>query len=140
MQSKVPILFVISSHPELAPDSFQSVRRYRPDRLYLAVDGGRVGEQALCREASELVLGQVDWACDVRQLLLDRRAGREQCVNETLAWMLESEAYGIVVEDDRAMDEDFFRFCEEALPWYSDDGRSVAATGASHVPLGTKCW
>jgi hypothetical protein len=126
MQSKVPILFIISNRPEAAMESFQTIRRYRPDRLYLASDGpspGRRGEETLCRKTRELILGQIDWPCDVRTQLRYQNVGHERYVNEALLWMLESEEYGVVVEDDRILSEDYLRFCEETLPAYRDEGR-----------------
>jgi hypothetical protein len=151
MKNKVPILFIISNRPEAAAESFQAVRRYRPDRLYLASDGsrpGRRGEETLCRKTRELILAQIDWPCDVRTQLRYQHAGHERYVNEALLWMLESEEYGVVVEDDRILSEDYLRFCEETLPAYRDEGRVGTAesktllgckTGKKKRPLEVRC-
>jgi hypothetical protein len=143
MQLKVPILFIISRRPEAAVESFQAVRRYRPERLYVAAYGpstGREGEQDLCQKTRELILGQVDWPCDVRQLPRRQGVGREQCVDEAVAWMFEREEYGVVVEDDRAPSEDFLRFCEEALPAYSGEGRGGNAEAGAALPGRKTGW
>jgi hypothetical protein len=132
MQPKVPILFIISGRPEAAVESFQAVRRYRPERLYVAACGPSPGQ-----EARELILGQVGWPCDVRQLPRSQGAGRERCVDEAVSWMFEREEYGVVVEDDRAPSDDFLRFCEETLPPYSSNGREDDAEAGAAL-LGRK--
>jgi hypothetical protein len=128
MQSstKIPILFVIFNRPKLVQESMASIRRYRPARLYLAADGprpDRPGEAALCEQARTAALEAVDWECDVRTLLRDQNVGCGRGVREAISWMLESEEYGAIVEDDCVVSSDFFRLCEELLPMYKDDER-----------------
>ena len=128
MQSmnKIPILFVLFNRPELVRESMASIRRYRPSRLYLAADGprpGREGEQALCARARAAALEAVDWECDLRTLFRDQNVGCGRGVSEAITWMLKTEEYGIIIEDDCIVSPDFFRMCEELLPMYKDDER-----------------
>ena len=61
---KVPILFIIFNRPEIAASSFDAIRQYRPDSLYIAADGpreSREGEAELCRQTRDRILSMIDW-------------------------------------------------------------------------------
>jgi GT2 family glycosyltransferase len=124
--AKIPVLFVIFNRPDVAVESFQSIRRYRPDRLYIAADGARPekkDEQELCNRTRDLILKEIDWDCEVKKLFRDENVGCGRGVLEALTWMFETEEYGAIIEDDCVVSDDYFRFCEELLPRYKDDDR-----------------
>jgi hypothetical protein len=124
--AKIPVLFVIFNRPDTAVESFQPIKRYRPDRLYIAADGARPekeGEQALCDRTRALVLKEIDWDCEVKKLFRDENVGCGRGVSEAVTWMFEAEEYGAIIEDDCVVSDDYFRFCEELLPRYKDDDR-----------------
>ncbi|MDR1416827.1 MAG: hypothetical protein LBJ57_05365 [Prevotellaceae bacterium] len=123
---KIPVLFVLFNRPELVQESIQPIARYRPRHLYLAADGprpDRQGEAELCHRARAAALEAIDWECEVRTLFRDQNVGCGRGVSEAISWMLESEEYGAIVEDDCIVSCDFFRLCEEVLPLYCDDER-----------------
>jgi len=126
MNPKVPVLFVIFNRPAQSLKAFEPIRRYRPERLYIAADGPRKtkeGEAALCRHTREVVLEGVDWSCEIRTLFREENVGCGRGVSEGITWMLEQEEYGIIVEDDCVLAPDFFAVCEELLPRYKDEER-----------------
>jgi hypothetical protein len=128
---KIPVLFVIFNRPDAAMESFQPIKRYRPDCLYIAADGarpGREGEQGLCDRTRDLVLKEIGWDCEVRKLFRDENVGCGRGVSEAITWMFETEEYGAIIEDDCVVSDDYFRFCEELLPRYKDDDRIVQIT------------
>jgi hypothetical protein len=136
---KIPILFVIFNRPELVRESMAAIRRYRPARLYIAADGPRPerpGEAALCEQARAAALEAVDWPCDVRTLFRDQNVGCGRGVSEAITWMLESEEYGAIVEDDCIVSPDFYRLCEDVLPRYKDDERVVEVSAFNPHGLG----
>jgi hypothetical protein len=116
MQSKIPILFIIFNSPEAVRESMQPIRRYRPERLYIAADGprpDRKGEAALCYQARMAALNAVDWPCDVHLFIRNQSAGSGSGARDAIAWMREHEKYGAIVTDDCVVSDDFLRFCEE---------------------------
>ena len=70
----------------------------------------------------------------MRTLFRDQNVGCGRGVSEAITWMLESEEYGAIVEDDCIVSPDFFRLCEELLPMYKDDERVVEVSAFN--PLG----
>jgi hypothetical protein len=123
---KIPVLFVIFNRPAVAVEAFQSIKRYQPERLYLAADGPRPekeGEAELCRETRELILKEIDWECEVKKLFRAGNVGCGRGVSEGITWMFETEEYGAIIEDDCVVSDDYFRFCEELLPEYKYDDR-----------------
>jgi hypothetical protein len=128
---KIPVLFVIFNRPDTAVESFQPVKRYRPDRLYIAADGARSekeGEQALCDRTRSSILKEIDWNCEVKRLFRDENVGCGRGVPEAITWMFETEEYGAIIEDDCVVSDDYFRFCEELLPRYKNDERIAQIT------------
>lgn len=126
-----PVLFLLFNRPELTRRVFAAIREARPARLYVAADGprpDRPGEDALCREARE-VLGQVDWDCQVRTLLRDENHGCKAAVAGAISWFFGHEAEGIILEDDCLPGPDFFPFCAELLARFRHDPRVMTISG-----------
>jgi hypothetical protein len=137
---KIPILFVLFNRPEVVRESMAPIRRYRPARLYLAADGprpGRAGEAELCARARAEALEAVDWECDVRTLFRNQNVGCGRGVSEAITWMLESEEYGAIVEDDCIVSPDFYRLCEDVLPRYRNDERVAEVSAFNPHGLGS---
>jgi hypothetical protein len=130
--SKVPVLFLLFNRPELTRKTFQSIRAYQPERLYIAADGPRDGNDSdavNCTATRELVLSQIDWECDVHTLFREKNMGCGRGVSEGISWMLDQEEFGIVLEDDCVPCLDFFRFCEVLLPEYKDNDKIAQING-----------
>jgi hypothetical protein len=120
---KVPILFVIFNRPDIAAKSFESIRIYQPDKLYIAADGprkDRLKEDELCSKTRKTILDMVDWKCDVKTLFRKENVGVDFGVYGAISWFFETEPWGIIIEDDCIVSQDFFLLCEIAFPKYKD--------------------
>jgi hypothetical protein len=73
----------------------------------------------------------------VRTLFRDQNVGCGRGVSEAITWMLESEEYVAIVEDDCVVSEDFFRLCEDVLPRYKDDERVAQVQAFDPYSTGT---
>lgn len=132
LYQKVPVLFIIFNRESRALESFQSIKRYRPKRLYIAADGPRqdkAGELELCEKTRRAVLDEIDWDCEIHTLFRDVNVGCGRGVSEAISWMFESEEYGIINEDDCMACDEFFLFCEQLLPLYKNNERIAQING-----------
>ena len=133
--TKLPILFIIFNRRRNSIKAFESIRSYQPERLYIAADGPRRdkdGEDALCEETRQALLSVIDWDCEIHKLFRDKNLGCAQAVYEGVTWFFEHEEYGIIIEDDILLSQDFYKMCEVLLPLYKDDKRVMQI--AAHNP------
>ena len=135
---KVPILFLIFNRKETALLSFEPIRLYRPERLYIAADGPRgtvFGEKEKCIETRNAILSRIDWNCKVETMFRDKNLGCTDAVYGGISWFFEQEEYGIINEDDVVLSQDFFLFCEELLPRYKEKDKVMIISSRNHSGL-----
>lgn len=123
---KVPILFIIFNRKETAQNAFQHIKKYQPEHLYIAADGPRKnkpGEDIICDETRQAILNEIDWPCNVKTLFRTANLGCAKAVSSALDWFFESEEFGVIVEDDIVLSQDFYRFAKEMDSKYRDDER-----------------
>lgn len=121
---KVPVLFIIFNRLDIASKSFEAIKEYKPEQLYIAADGPRqerLGEDILCEKTRKGILDMIDWECEVKTLFRETNAGVDMNVYSAINWMFEQENWGVIVEDDCYVSTDFFTFCETVLPQYHED-------------------
>lgn len=134
--SCTPVLLIIFNRPDTTAQVFESIRAYRPNKLYVAADGPRrhkVGESRKCIEARDIVKC-VDWPCELETLFRDENLGCRRAVSEALDWFFSMEDSGIVLEDDTVPSESFFDFCGELLKRYVDNDEIMAICGTNAIP------
>lgn len=123
---KIPVLLLVFNRKDNAMQMFEAVRIYQPEYLYIAADGPRPhkqGEEKTCQETRQALLDAVDWPCEVKTLFREKNLGCAKAVYSAISWFFENEEWGIIIEDDIILHQDFFRMCEELLPMYADDDR-----------------
>ena len=123
---KIPILIMAFNRPDYVKLALEPVKTYQPDRLYLACDGprrNRDDEAALVSETQKTMLDAVNWKCEVKTLFRESNLGCAQGVYQAVSWFFENEEYGIIIEDDVILGQDFFKLCEVLLPRYANNER-----------------
>lgn len=131
MTSCPPVLVLAFNRPDVTEKVFAAIHRVRPERLFFAVDGARVGrddEAAQVRAVRELK-NTVDWPCEVRTLFRDANLGCKIAVSEAISWFFDAVESGIVLEDDCVADPSFFEFAAQLLDRYRDDKRVWMISG-----------
>ncbi len=129
---RTPVLFLIFNRPDTTMQVFEAIRRAQPPRLYIAADGARidrVGEKEKVQAVRDLVIGSINWDCEVKTLFRDTNLGCKHAVSSAITWFFEHEEMGIILEDDCYPDESFFQFCQELLEKYKDDNRIAMISG-----------
>lgn len=119
---KVPILFCVFKRME-AVKAFESIKNYKPERLYIAADGPRnyvKGEKDDCDKVRQTILNLIDWPCEVKTLFREENLGCTKAIYEGISWFFENEEYGVIVEDDVLLSLDFYRVSEDVLEHYKD--------------------
>lgn len=133
---KAPVLFLIYCREEISLKSFASIKKYKPDRLYIAADGPKPKKSddlQLCESARKSILDAIDWDCDVRTLFQDRNLGCGMGVYTAIDWFFQTEEMGIIMEDDCVAQASFFRYIEVLLNRYSDDNRVGMIAGFNPI-------
>ena len=132
---KVPVLILAFNRPDHVRKAMEAVRTYQPSRLYLACDGPRdskEGEAALVLEVQQTMQSAVDWDCEVQTLFRQKNLGCGQAVYQAISWFFQHEDYGVIIEDDVLVGQDFFRLCEDLLPRYAGVPEIMAISAENH--------
>ena len=123
---KIPILVLAFNRADHVAKAMEAIREYKPDRLYLECDGARdhkIGEKDAVELTRKTMLDMVDWPCEVKTLFREENLGCANAVYGAITWFFEHEEWGVIIEDDVVVGQDFFRLCEELLPRYKDEER-----------------
>jgi hypothetical protein len=129
----VNILYLIFNRPHLQVESFESIRRAKPAKLFIAADGPRDfrdDDQKKCEQARRIV-DQVNWKCEVNTLFRETNVGCRRAVGDAITWFFRNVEDGIVIEDDCIASSSFFQFAEELLKYYRDDERVWCISGSN---------
>ena len=126
MKAKLPILVLAYNRPDLVAKVMHVIQVYKPIHLYLACDGPRMNKEGDANHVSdtrETMLNAVNWDCEVHTLFRVQNRGCAYGVYEAISWFFEHEEYGIILEDDVLVSQDFFKLCEDLLPRYKNEDR-----------------
>ncbi len=130
-----PILFLIFNRPDLTEKSFDSIKKIKPQRLFIAADGPRRGnilDEFATQESRNCVLSSIDWECDLRILFRKENLGCGVAVSSAISWFFEQVEEGIILEDDCLADMSFFKYCNVLLDKYRFDEEILHINGSNH--------
>lgn len=134
---KSAVLLICFNRPNTTQIVFDSIRRVRPGKLYIAIDGprnNRPDERHLCTE----VLGitqKVDWECNVEYLIRSKNVGCKLGVTTAITWALKNEDRIIIIEDDIVAPPAFYYFADEMLEKYRNEEKISIVSGNNYTPL-----
>lgn len=129
------VLFLVFNRPDTTRKVFEAIRAAKPQRLYVAADGPRMGsacEAGCCAEVRRIVT-DVDWLCDVKFLFREQNLGCKMGPYSGISWFFEHEEEGIIIEDDILPLPSFFPYCDELLERYRDDERVGLISGSNII-------
>lgn len=130
-QLETPVLFLTFNRPSTTKLVFEEIRKARPKKLFVNVDGPRNdGEKDKVEEVKKIV-SNVDWPCKVKFFIRERNIGIAKGWIEAIDWCFKDVEKVIILEDDALPNEDFFRFCEEMLIEYKDNPKIMHITGCN---------
>ncbi|MBW2664068.1 MAG: hypothetical protein JRD93_19335 [Deltaproteobacteria bacterium] len=74
---KTAVFFLVFNRPDTTKQVFEAIRKAKPSRLYVAVDGPRAdkpGEKEKVEQARRIAT-RVDWVCEVKTFFRDKNLG-----------------------------------------------------------------
>lgn len=128
------VLFLVFNRLETTKQVFDSIKKARPPRLYIAADGARDfidGELQRVRLVRDYVISNIDWKCEVKTFFREQNVGCRIAVSGAIDWFFKNEEMGIILEDDCLPSQSFFNFCEQLLLRFKDDMRIWHIAGAN---------
>lgn len=133
----VPVLLIGFNRPDVIKQSLDYVRKAKPQKLYVAIDGPRInkkGEDLLVAEVRKIVKN-IDWECETHYKFSDVNQGAEIIVSSAVSWVLENEEYVIVLEDDIIAPLSFLNFAQEMLLKYANQENVYMISGGQFSPI-----
>lgn len=130
-QLDTPILLLGFTRFQTAQKVFDEIRKVRPKKFFLAVDGSREnkqGEEDLCQKTRDIVK-QVDWPCEVKTLFQKKNLGCGIGSVTAINWFFDNIEEGIIFDDDCVPDQSFFYFCQELLEHYRNNKKIMHISG-----------
>lgn len=136
MSNKVPILINAFNRPETTHRVFEVVKRYRPEKLFLALDGPRKHKSEDVNNIKEIIdiFSGVNWECDVFKLFREENLGCPLAIPDAIDWFFRYIKSGVILEDDCLPDISFFNFCEELLVRYESEDSVMMISGNNFMP------
>lgn len=128
---RTAVLFLVFNRPDTSKLVFETIRKARPPRLYVAADGSRKDPEDEAERVAEVrrIATNIDWPCEITTLFRETNLGCKEAVSTAIDWFFKHEEQGIILEDDCLPQECFFRFSESLLEKYKIEKRVIAITG-----------
>ena len=136
---KTPVLYIVFKRLDMVMQSFESIRKAKPPKLYIASDGPRKNNEeefAKVNSVRKYIMDNIDWQCEVNTRFREINAGCNINVTSAIRWFFDNEESGIIIEDDILPNLSFFYFCEELLSYYKDDERIMFISGMGNKNSG----
>lgn len=132
-----PVLLIGFNRPDVIKQSFDFIRKAKPQKLYVAIDGARKqkpNEDQLVEEVKQIVKN-VDWDCETHYKFNNENRGAELTVSTAVSWVLENEEYVIVLEDDIIAPLSFLNFAQEMLLKYANNESIYMISSCQPTPI-----
>lgn len=129
------VLFLVFNRLDTTIQVFESIRKAKPPKLYIAADGARVSvkdEKEKVDAVRDYLIANIDWNCEVKTLFREANLGCKIAVSSAIDWFFENEEKGIIIEDDCSPTQSFFWFCEKMLLEYENNDSVMMISGTNY--------
>lgn len=133
---ETPVALFAFNRPNYTKQVLSEIRKVRPTKLFLIVDGPRcdnVSDQVRVREVHQ-ALTDIDWPCEVHHNYSRVNLGCKRRVATGLDWLFEQVDEAIILEDDCVPSTAFFSYCASMLQRYRADRRVFSISGSCFSP------
>jgi hypothetical protein len=137
-----PVLLLWFNRPQHAAAVLARLRLVAPARVYIHIDGPRPNRdgEAVDVAATQRLIQQIDWNCEVKLLIRRENWGLRAAVNDAINWFFSQEQAGIILEDDCLAHPSFFQFCDEMLAKYAHHEEIMHVAGSNNIAHLSANW
>ena len=128
---RAPVLLIAFNRPDTTQKVFDAIKRAKPRKLYVSVDGPRDGniQDSQNVERVKEIFNKIDWECEVHKRFAEVNQGCGPGPYNAISWAFKREDRLIILEDDCVPAQSFFSYCDELLEYYIDDTRIWSISG-----------
>jgi len=126
---KSPILFLVFNRVNETVESFETIKKAKPPKLYVAADGPKNSSEKEVCDAVRKIATNVTWDCEVSTLFREDNLGCKTAIVSAMDWFFKNEPEGIIIEDDVIPNQEFFPFCDTLLDRYRNNQEIKAING-----------
>jgi hypothetical protein len=126
-----PVLFITFARPEYARQTFNAIKKAKPNILYFYSNKARIDkpEEVIRNNEIREYVNEIDWECELKTYFREDYVDVYTSLWSALDWVFENEEQAIIFEEDCVPSLAFFDFCEQLLPKYKDDNRIWVISG-----------
>lgn len=137
---ETPILFLVFNRPGLTKRVFDEIKKAKPKKLYVAIDGPRKEIESDLVKISEVIeiVSNLTWECKLELLQRESNLGCGLAVSSAIDWFFSKEDEGIILEDDCVPSQEFFSFCVSLLEKYRRTKAVMAINGSNPFLIESK--
>lgn len=119
---KSPVALFTYNRPRLTTRTFNAIRAYEPEILFIFSDGPKNNSiDQLNVAASRQACAEIDWPCQVIRFQYAINQGCRESISQGLAKIFDQVQKCIILEDDCLPEPTFFTYCEQLLNQYREN-------------------
>lgn len=129
----VPILLIAFNRPKYFEQLLIEVKKKKPTKLYIAIDGPRKRNDNDFNCVHEVVrlAKNAQKNMNAKLLIREKNLGCKEAVATAIDWFFDQVDEGIILEDDCIPNDSFFEFCKVLLSKYRNDTRVMMISGTN---------
>lgn len=129
------LLYITFARPEYARQSFDSIKRIKPQKLYFYSNKARSDrpEEVLNNNIIRNFISEIDWNCDLKTYFRDEYVDVYTSLLSAFDWAFKEEEKLITVEEDVILTPAFWSYCNSLLDKYKDDDRIWMISGENYA-------
>lgn len=131
-----PVLFIIYDRADTTLKVFNSIKRIKPNKLFISSDGPAKryeNEYSNVINLRKEILNLIDWDCEINTFFGEKNLGPRLWIAESINWFFNNVEEGIILEHDCLPDDSFFYYCRELLNKYRHTTQIMHISGANFL-------
>jgi hypothetical protein len=139
----IPILVIYFNRPELFKHQLKALAVIKPNAIFFSADGPRVNnlnDRVSIDKCNQLITEFIDWDCTTYFNASDTNLGCNYSVPSAINWFFEFVDFGIILEDDCLIDQNFCNFAAAMNNRFKDSSQimNISASTFLSSPLPDK--
>jgi len=128
---KTPVLFVTFARPDYARQTFNAIKKAKPEKLYFYSNKARKDSSVEIQRNEQIrgFINEIDWNCDLKTYFRDEYVDIYTSLWGAFDWVFENEEQAIILEEDCVPSIAFFDFCDQLLLKFKNDRRIWVISG-----------